>query len=200
MAEAIDDGVVADPATIRSYTARMREQVGSLGVLIDDLFEFVQLDVGAIEAETDRAIVADVIDAAVAACDAQVAEKGLSLRTEIGEAGAARCSPRLTRVIQNLLQNAIRHTPVDGTVVVVARREGERIELAVEDTGEGIAPEHTARVFEPFWRGDSARSSDGSGLGLALAKRIVEALEGGIEVSAGAERGTRFAFWVPLAR
>jgi len=197
MAEAIDDGVVSDPATVRRYTGRMRDLVESLGVLIDDLFEFVQLDAGAIEAETERAVVADVISSAVAACDTQATEKGLSLRTELGDAGAAVCSPRLTRVVQNLLQNAIRHTPTDGTVRVIARRDGERLELAVEDSGDGVSPELAEQVFEPFWRGDSARATDGSGLGLALAKRIVEALEGGIEVEASPDRGARFAVWVP---
>jgi len=197
MAEAIDDGVVSDPATVRRYTSRMRDLVESLGVLIDDLFEFVQLDAGAIEAEAERAVVADVISSAVAACDTQATEKGLSLRTELGDAGAAVCSPRLTRVVQNLLQNAIRHTPTDGTVRVIARRDGERLELAVEDSGDGVSPEQAEQVFEPFWRGDSARATDGSGLGLALAKRIVEALEGGIEVEASPDRGARFAVWVP---
>jgi signal transduction histidine kinase len=199
MAEAIDDGVVDDPATVQLYTRRMRDLVASLGVLIDDLFEFVQLDAGAIEAETERALVSDVISSAIAACDTQASAKGLRLRTEVGEAGSAVCSPRLTRVVQNLLQNAIRHTPTDGTVVVVATSDGERIELAVEDSGEGVAPELAERVFEPFWRGDTARAGDGSGLGLALAKRIVEALEGGIEVTSAPERGARFSVWVPRA-
>jgi signal transduction histidine kinase len=199
MAEAIDDGVVTDHATIQLYTGRMRDLVGSLGILIDDLFEFVQLDAGAIEAETGRAVVADVINSAVTACDTQALEKGLRLRTELGDAGAASCSPRLTRVVQNLLQNAIRHTPADGTVLVVARRDGRRLELAVEDTGDGVAPELADRIFEPFWRGDSARVTEGSGLGLALAKRIVEALEGGIEVSSTPNHGARFAVWVPQA-
>jgi signal transduction histidine kinase len=199
MAEAIDDGVVADPATVRLYAGRMRDLVESLGTLIDDLFEFVQLDAGAIAAETERARVADVIDSAVAACDGQATEKGLSLRTELGDAAAASCSPRLTRVVQNLLQNAIRHTPADGTVVILARRDGERLELAVEDSGDGVDPEAAEHIFEPFWRGDSARASDGSGLGLALAKRIVESLEGTIEVSPAPDHGARFAVWVPKA-
>lgn len=199
MAEAIEDGVVSDPATIHSYSARMRDSVESLSRLVDDLFEFVQLDAGAIEAETERALVADVISSAVAACDEQALQKGLALRTELGDAAAATCSPRLGRVVQNLLQNAIRHTPSDGTVLVAARLEGDEIELAVEDSGEGMEAEAAARVFEPFWRGDSARAGEGAGLGLALAKRIVEALEGRIEVSSEPQRGSRFAVLIPAS-
>jgi two-component system sensor histidine kinase BaeS len=107
------------------------------------------------------------------------------------------CSPRLTRVLQNLLQNAIRHTPSDGTISVRGTRLGSAIELAVEDSGEGIEPEAVGRIFEPFWRGDAARATDGAGLGLALAKRIVESLGGEIEVSSRPSLGSRFAIRLP---
>jgi signal transduction histidine kinase len=197
MAEAIEDGVVTDPATVRRYSERIGASVAALSSLVDDLFEFVQLDAGAIVAETDRARLAEVVGEAVAACDAQATQKGLVLRTELGNAATVHCSPRLTRVLQNLLQNAIRHTPADGRVLVEARHAGPRLELAVEDSGEGIAPGVLERVFDPFWRGDPARAGDGSGLGLALAKRIVEALGGSIEVESEPDRGSRFAVLVP---
>ncbi len=199
MAEAIDDRVVEDPETLHRYVGKMRDSVGSLVGLIDDLFEIVQLDAGAIEAETERAKVADVVRSALAACDAQATEKGLVLQTSLGDAGTATCSPRLTRVIQNLLQNAIRHTPSDGTVLVEARQYELGIELAVEDSGEGIEPAVADRVFEPFWRGDEARSGDGAGLGLALAKRIVEALGGSIRLEPAGATGSRFAIVLPTA-
>jgi len=199
MAEAIEDGVVDDPETIHRYTARMGDAVQSLTTLVDDLFEFVQLDAGAIEAETRRARLEEVVRSAIAACDGQATDKRLILRTELGDAADASCSPRLTRVIQNLLQNAIRHTPADGTVLVEARQDGRGIELAVADTGEGIEPAAVDRIFEPFWRGDAARASDGSGLGLALAKRIVEALGGTIAVESEPARGSRFAIVLPAA-
>ena len=200
MAEAINDGVVADRATVRSYNARMVESVASLSLLIDDLFEFVQLDAGAIEAETRRARIENVVRSAVAACDLQAAQKGLHVRTELGNAGSASCSPRLTRVVQNLLQNAIRHTPADGTVRVVARQADDGIELAIEDSGEGMDSATVERIFEPFWRGDAARASDGTGLGLAVAKRIVEALGGSIAVSSEPAHGSRFAVLIPEHR
>jgi two-component system sensor histidine kinase BaeS len=104
------------------------------------------------------------------------------------------------RVLQNLLQNAIRHTPADGSVRMAARRSREGLELVVEDTGEGIAPEALGHVFEPFWRGDAARAGAGTGLGLALAKRIVEALGGQIRVQSEPLRGSRFAVVLPERR
>ena len=197
MAEAITDRVVSDPTTVRHYAERMGASVESLTRLVDDLFEFVQLEAGAIEAERELARVEQVVGWAVAACDGQATIKGLRLRTELGDAAAAECSPRLTRVLQNLLQNAIRHTPEDGTIVVCARHTGKAIELAVEDSGEGLEAMAADRVFDPFWRGDTARTSDGTGLGLALAKRIVEALGGSIAVESVPHQGARFAVVLP---
>jgi signal transduction histidine kinase len=197
MAEAIEDRVVSDPAAVAEYAGRMNASVDSLARLVDDLFEFVSIDADAIEAERERLRVVQVVDRAVAACDVQAALKGLHLRTELGDAAEAECSPRLTRVLQNLLSNAIRHTPADGTVSVQAHREPGAIELAVTDTGEGIDAEAIERVFEPFWRGDEARTTDGTGLGLALAKRIVESLGGRIEVESAPPAGARFAVVVP---
>lgn len=100
-------------------------------------------------------------------------------------------------MLQNLLQNAIRHTPADGTVRVEARFEEGQLEVVVADEGEGIPEAHAARVFEPFWRGDAARSAPGAGLGLALAKRITQALGGDIEVGSATRGGARFAVLLP---
>jgi len=197
MVESIDEGVVDDPSTIRRYAGEMRRAVKSLGSLVDDLFELVQLEAGAIEAEAKRARLEDVVRSAVAACEVQAAEKGLVVEETLDGAGSTLCSPRLIRVIQNLLQNAIRHTPADGSVRIVARRVEGRLEIRVEDTGEGIEPEVLERVFEPFWRGDAARSGEGTGLGLALAKRIVEALGGDIRVESVPARGSRFQVLLP---
>jgi signal transduction histidine kinase len=198
--EAIEDGVVDDPRTMRRYLGDMRRQVETLVALVDDLFELVQLDSGGILAESARARLDDVIGSAMAACRAQAEEKGLVLERRLDGAGTTLCSPRLVRVLQNLLQNAIRHTPPDGAVRIEARRRADGLEVAVEDTGEGIPEEAVSRVFEPFWRGDTARSSPGSGLGLALAKRIVEALGGDIRVESSPARGSRFAVLLPDVR
>ena len=198
LTEAIADGVVTDPATVRDYTAKMLASVESLSLLIDDLFEFVQLDAGAIEAESARAQLFEVVGVAVAACGAQAAEKRLALTTTLGDAAAASCSPRVSRVLQNLLQNAIRHTPPDGSVTVIAENGDGALRLTVSDDGPGVSPEDVERIFEPFWRGDDSRGSQGAGLGLALAKRIVEALGGRIEVSNARPRGARFEIVLPV--
>lgn len=199
MVEAVDDGIVDDPQTLRRYAGEMRRSVGSLSLLVDDLFELVKLDAGAIDAQPERISLDEAVRAALATCIAQAGEKRLRVETHIDGQGARLCSPRLVRVLQNLLQNAIRHTPEDGTVRMEARGRANALEIVVEDTGEGIAPGALDRVFEPFWRGDVARTTNGSGLGLALAKRIVESLGGEIRVLSQPARGARFAITLPDA-
>ncbi len=197
MVEAIDDGVVEDPSSMRRYAGEMRRSVTQLVAMVDDLFELAQLDAGAIEAETTRARLGDVVRSAVSAVELQAEEKGLALVTNLAGVEDLACSPRLARVLQNLLVNAVRHTPADGTVRVDARRLPQGVEVAVADTGEGIAPEDLARVFDPFYRADPARSGGGAGLGLALAKRIVEALGGSIRAESAPSQGARFAVTLP---
>jgi signal transduction histidine kinase len=198
MVEALDDGIVHEPDEVRRYVSEMRRSTGQLVNLVDDLFELTQLDAGAIAIETRRARLADIVDAAVDAVRPDVAQKGLSLATDLGGTGDIACSPRLERVLQNLLTNAVRHTPTDGAVSLTASRDDVCLELAVTDSGEGIADDDLAKVFEPFYRADPSRSGPGAGLGLALAKRIVEALGGTIRAERREPVGARFAVELPL--
>jgi signal transduction histidine kinase len=198
MIEALDDGVVSDPPTVARYVGEMRRSSTQLSDLVDDLFELAQLDAGAIEAETRRARLDDLVASVLAAVEPQARAKGLALSADLGAAADTDCSPRVARVLQNLLVNAVRHTPTDGTVRLSAERRGDRLSLAVEDTGDGIAPEDLPRIFEPFFRSDRARSGAGAGLGLTLAKRIVEALGGRISVESPPTHGARFAVELPL--
>jgi signal transduction histidine kinase len=176
----------------------MRRSVQQLASMVDDLFELAQLESGAIAAESERVRLGDVVHSAVAAVEAQAESKGLQLQSNLNGADDASCSPRVARVLQDLLVNAVRHTPADGAVRIDARQGSGEIEVVVEDSGEGIDPDDLVRVFDPFFRADRARSGDGAGLGLTLAKRIVEALGGRIEVQSRPEAGSRFAVHLPL--
>lgn len=199
MVEAIGDRVVDDAQALRAYTAEMRRAVIHLATMVDDLFELAQLETGAIDADTARAKLADVVRSAVAAVEFQAADRHLSLREDLGGLGGTACSPRLARVLQDLLANAIRHTPADGTVLIEARQRQAGLEVAVEDNGEGIRPEDLPRIFEPFYRADPARAGPGAGLGLALANRITKALGGHLDVESKPQAGARFTIRVPMA-
>jgi signal transduction histidine kinase len=198
MIEAIDDGIVQDPPSLRRYAREMKGSVGSLVELVDDLFELVKLDARAIESETERARLQDIVNIAVAACIHHAEAKELRVATQLSGVENVACSPRMVRVLQNLLTNAIRHTPNDGSVTIDASLQEGGLSVIVSDTGEGIPADDLNRVFEPFWRGDKARSSEGSGLGLALAQRIVESLNGKIEARSQLGSGSRFSVWVPV--
>lgn len=198
MTEAIDEGVVADQTSLRRYVGEMRRSVDRLVSMVDDLFELTQLDASAIEAETRRARLAEVVASAIEVVEVQASEKRLSLVTDLRGAEDAACSPRMVRVLQNLLTNAVRHTPPDGTIRVEAHRSPRGLEVAVADSGDGIAPEDLDRVFEPFFRADPARHGAGAGLGLTLARRIVEGLGGEISAEDGVEAGVRFSVTLPV--
>jgi len=198
MVEAIDDGIVSDPPSVTRYSGEMRRSVAQLSGLVDDLFELTQLDAGAIESETVRADLEQLVADAMASVAVEAEAKGLNLVSAVDGVEGVRCSPRLARVLQNLLSNAVRHTPADGTIRVEASRLGDHVHLSVEDDGQGIPPHDIPRVFDPFFRGDPARSGPGAGLGLALAKRIVEALGGRISAETMQGAGARFAVELPV--
>jgi two-component system, OmpR family, sensor histidine kinase SaeS len=198
MVEAIDDGVVDDRDTVERYVAEMRRATVQLTSMVDDLFELSQLDAGAIAAETARVPFMSVASSAIAAVAVQAERKGLHLDADVVSASEAVTSPRVERVLQNLLVNAVRHTPADGTVRLSADLSADRLSIAVEDTGPGIDEADLRSVFEPFFRGDPARSGQGAGLGLALAKRIVEALGGSIQAANREPSGARFEVVVPI--
>ncbi|MBA2463453.1 MAG: HAMP domain-containing protein, partial [Nocardioidaceae bacterium] len=119
MIEAVADEVVDDPASLKRYTFEMSRSVGQLTTLVDDLFELAQLEAGAIAAETRSARFGELVEAALATVAVPAARKGLRLVTDVETAADLTCSPRLERVLLNLVHNAVQHTPADGTVRLV---------------------------------------------------------------------------------
>jgi signal transduction histidine kinase len=202
LAEAVGDDIV-DGETRRGYIERMRTHIDALSALIDDLFELSRLEAGDIGWSLERVPLGELVGETVEAMRVQADAKGVAVRADVPTALApARANPeKLQRVLFNLIQNAIRHTPADGSVVVRAEPiAGDRIEVEVADTGEGIAPDERDHVFTAFYRGGegSARTGAGAGLGLAVSRAIVEAHGGEIWL-ADSEDGTRVRFTLPVA-
>jgi signal transduction histidine kinase len=197
MVDAIEDGLV-DEQTLTRYLATMRTHVTALGSMIDDLFELSRLEAGDLEWSLDQVALAELVDEAVAAMQVEAEAKGVVVAAELPPLPPLpRADPeKLQRVLFNLIQNAIRHTPTDGSVTVRAQPAGDWVEVEVVDSGHGIAREERERVFDPFVSGLEARPLGAAGLGLAISRAIVEAHGGRIWL-ADSEVGARVRFVIP---
>jgi signal transduction histidine kinase len=202
LVEAIDDGVVAGPEETADALRRAKQHVATLSTLVDDLFELARLEAGDISWTLSQVGVAELIDETVEAFRPQAEQKGLLLTESVpSDVVPVRGNPeKLQRVLYNLMQNAVRHTPQDGTVTLRAERDDGFVRIEVADDGEGIPSDQAEHVFERFFRGgDGARNGTGAGLGLSISRAIVEAHGGRIWVEPGEQRGTRVFFTVPAA-
>jgi signal transduction histidine kinase len=202
LAQALEDDLV-DGDTARRYVRTIGANVRTLGALIDDLFELSCLDAGEVAWSTDAvdlgALVGEAIELVRPTTDAARVRLSARLPADLTPADAN--ADKLRRVLLNLLQNAIHHTPPDGSVAICATATNGAVEIEVADTGGGIAAEDRAHVFEPFYRGgdEAARTRPGSGLGLAISRAIVEAHGGRIWLAEQEARGTRIRFTLPAS-
>lgn len=203
MTEAIVDGIVTGPEVV-TYAERMRRETERLTAMVEDLFQLSRITSGALRLSLTAVPLADVVSEAVAVEAVAAARKGVQVRAaSSSEWPVVRGSdPELARVVRNLLSNAIRHTPADGTVVVAAGTSGDRAWLRVDDACGGIPEDDLDRLFDVAFRGSTARTpgEDGSrgGLGLAIARGLVEAHEGDI-TARNHGPGCRFEVRLPLA-
>jgi signal transduction histidine kinase len=198
IAEALEDGVVADDAG--HYYALMRQETERLATLVDDLFELSRTQAGVLCLEMHQISLTDVVSDAIAGIAPIAQAKGVRLegRSEAGHTACDASPAELLRALRNVLENAVHHTPSDGSVIVEIAIEGSDAVVHVLDDGGGIAAEDIERVFDAGFRGDAARRmAAGGGLGLAIAKGIVEAHRGEIAIR-NENGGARFTIRLPL--
>jgi signal transduction histidine kinase len=199
--EAVEDGVQPLDATT---VAVLREQADRLTRLAEDLAAVTHAEAGDLVLDADAVAPGELVDGATRAAQERAAARGVVLRsaTEPGLPPVRVDRLRILQVLDNLLSNALRHTPGGGEVVVRAERSGDGgVRLVVSDTGEGIAAEHLPHVFDRLYRAGTARdrASGGSGIGLAISKALVEAHGGSIDASsAGPGRGATFTVTLPV--
>lgn len=199
--EALADGMADNPQDQERYLRTAQRDIQSLSILIDDLFQMAQLDAGGIPLDREWGSITDLLS------DTLESFRQLAHQHQVELYGQAdpNCDPvdmdiqRVGRVLNNLVSNAIRHTPPGGKVSVHAAREEDNVLVRVQDSGDGISPEDIPFIFDRFYRGEKSRSRNtgGAGLGLAIARGIVEAHGGSIWVESKIQEGTRISFRLP---
>lgn len=199
--EALEDGMVDDPQTVKRYLNMAQRDVHSLSILIDDLFQMAQLDTGGIPLDRAESSLSDLISDTLESFSELALRQGINLEGSVDSNvdPVMMDTQRIGRVLNNLIGNALRHTSAEGSVNVHARRTAWGVEVCVSDTGEGIRAEDLPHVFESFYRGEKSRSrsTGGAGLGLAISRGIVQAHGGQIKVDSEAGCGSQFTFTLP---
>ena len=199
--DAVHDGLLEpDENTI----ATLRQQTTHLVTLVEDLRLLALAEAGSLALQLQPESLHELLAASLEAFRPRAEAKGiaLGLEAEPGLPEVVLDHTRISQVVGNLLENAIFNTPEDGTVILTAGSRGQEVTVSVSDTGPGIAPEDLHRVFDRFYRVDPsrARATGGAGLGLTIARQLVEAHGGAIRVESVVGEGARFSFSLPLHR
>ncbi|QYJ05287.1 HAMP domain-containing histidine kinase [Nocardioides panacisoli] len=200
MTEALEDGIAVDP---ERYHAQIRAEVDRMVRMVDDLFELSRIHAGVLRLDPQPVVLGDVVSESLAAADPIAMARRVRVGGSVEPGLQVTADPAgLSRVLSNLVINAIRHTPSDGAVEVTGRMAPEWIEVAVTDQCGGLTDEEQSRVFDVAWQGGAARTPEpgeqrGSGIGLAIVKGIVEAHRGRVSVE-NVAAGCRFLVRLPL--
>ncbi|MCM2257300.1 MAG: ATP-binding protein [Vicinamibacteria bacterium] len=199
--EALEDGAVDEPATAARFLGKIRTHADRMATLVEDLLELSRLESGQQAPQLETVPCAEVTEDVVASFAALAARKPVALACEDGGAPlVVTDGDRLRRILEALVDNALKYTPEGGHVVVRTRpgADGAAV-VEVEDDGPGIPAEHLPRIFERFYRVDKARSRElgGTGLGLSIVKHLAEGMGASVAVSSDPGRGSRFAVTLP---
>jgi two-component system phosphate regulon sensor histidine kinase PhoR len=202
MAETLDSGAIDEPTAARDFVRRMGREIDRLAELVEELLLISRLESGQPVIAPGSVPPADLLEAAHDRLGALVQRAGLRLYVDpadrLPEVSADR--ERVAQVFANLVHNATKHTEPGGEIWLSAARDGDAVVFAVRDTGHGIAESELERIFERFYKGDRSRADGGSGLGLSIAKHLVEAHGGTIRAtSKGLGRGATISFTLPVA-
>jgi two-component system phosphate regulon sensor histidine kinase PhoR len=201
--EALEDGALDDPQTAQRFLGKIRTHADRMGVLVADLLELSRLEAGERALEYGTVIVLEVAEDVALSLQPQALERAVTVSvSDEGAPAIVTDAQALRRILENLVENAIKYTREGGAVEVITRPgPGAGAMIEVTDDGPGIAAEHLPRIFERFYRVDKARSREigGTGLGLAIVRHLAETLGGRVAVESELGRGTRFVLELPAS-
>lgn len=202
LTETLQNGALNDPEAAQHFLGRIQVEAQAMARLVEELLELSRLESGALHLDLERLSVQEVLRAVTNRLAPLAKEKAIWVRLDV-QAGLPPVTAdpkRIEQVLMNLVHNAVKFTPAHGEVILRARRQGRGIEIEVVDTGVGMDRGEAARVFERFYKTDRGRNrADGAGLGLAIARHLVELHGGRLQVVSVPGRGSRFSFTLPIA-
>ena len=199
--EALEDGAIEQPETAQRFLGKIRTHADRMATLIEDLLELSRLEGGDADAAWTETAAASVVEEVAASFAGAATRKDISLRRSDRGAPTVVTDPeRLRRILENLVDNALKYTPQGGGVEIVTSAGADGgVRLDVVDNGPGIGAEHLERIFERFYRVDKARSRElgGTGLGLSIVRHLAESMGASVTVDSAPGRGSRFTVLVP---
>ncbi|AZN39012.1 sensor histidine kinase [Paenibacillus albus] len=202
--DGLEQGIARTPDQISKYVAVCKEKSAQLDRLVEDLFTFTKMEVQQAELSGHTVDFADIIQKSVDTVAPQAGHKQASIhvQSEPGHYFIQADAHLLERAISNVLDNAVRHTPAHGRILVQYRKETDRVSFVVHDSGQGFAPEELEQVFEPLYRGETSRSREtgGAGLGLTISQRIMRRHGGELTAANHPVGGAVLSGWIPAKK
>jgi two-component system phosphate regulon sensor histidine kinase PhoR len=201
MVETLQDGAVADKAAAGDFLTRIDGEVDRLTQMVAELTELTRIETGRAKLALERVNINQIAEEVVEQLGPQAKRQQLTLKSEVAPdlPPVSADRERIKQVMVNLVHNAVKFTPPGGGITLTTRRGEGSVTVAVTDTGTGISGKDLPHVFERFYKADRARSGGGTGMGLAIAKHVIEAHGGSIRVQSGEGKGSTFSFELPLS-
>jgi two-component system phosphate regulon sensor histidine kinase PhoR len=201
LVETLEAGALEDPEAAQDFLSRMHVEVDGLAQLVEELLELSRIESGQVALRLQAVDLGAIVVTAAERLRPQAERQGVSLAVvPASNLPRVQVDPeRMQQVVVNLVHNAVKFTSASGHIRVGVERRGTDVAVSVADTGDGIAPEALGRLFERFYKTDKARTGSGTGLGLTIAKHLVQAQGGRIWAeSAGEGQGSTFSFALPI--
>jgi two-component system phosphate regulon sensor histidine kinase PhoR len=198
--EALEDGALNEPANAQRFLGKIRVHAERMAALVADLLELSRLEAGERSPRWERVAPMEIVEDVIASLGSLADSKPVTLSArDAGAPDVETDGERLRRILENIVENAIKYTAAGGKVEVTAQAAGGSAAIVVQDDGPGIAAEHLPRIFERFYRVDKARSRaiGGTGLGLAIVRHLAESIRAAVTVTSEPGRGSRFVVTVP---
>ena len=200
MVETLTGGAMDDKVAAKDFLTRIDSEVDRLTQLVEELTELSRIETGKAELKKEPIDLNKLVEEVIAQLSPQAERQQLSISREFATnlPSVLADKDRVRQVITNLVHNAIKFTPAGGRITITSRALEGSVVVHIADTGIGIPEEDLPRVFERFYKGDKARAGGGTGMGLAIAKHVIQAHGGSIWVRSEEGKGSTFAFSLPL--